>query len=1047
VWFRVLGPLQIGGTGTSVSLPGARLRNLLAALLVDAGKVVSIGRLTDALWEDEPPADPRNAIQTSVARLRERLGDGVPLVTRHPGYLLEVGADQLDALRFEQLLREARDRRDDPARVRALLDDALGLWSGPAYDGFDDRVIQAAARRLEEERLTAVEDRAHARLQLGDVQDLTGELDELLAQHPLRERLVGLQMQVLARQERSREALAVYRRHRARLTDETGLEPSASLRDLEARILRGEPDGSGDRAGTGREGAMGRPIAIPIPPVARPPSVPGATPVPRATTSLVGRRSTIDDILATFAHHRIVTLTGTGGIGKTRLATEVADPADPQARERADWREVAWVELAPVTDPDAIDHVLVATLGVDPGGGRTPREALLDALATRELLLVLDNAEHLLEAIGPVVDQLHQHCPQVRVLTTSRERLAVDGEQVIAIAPLRTDMTGMTGPTDPYPDAVQLFLDRAASTGGGPARSPGQGTAAQLDLVARICDQLDGLPLAIELAAARTGALPLEALLEALQHDDPHATGRRRGHATRHRDLWAVTDWSYRLLNVEEQQLFARLSVFAGAFGVDDAQVVCAPDGQARTTTIQRLAALTEGSLLIRTPDGDGDGTDRYRMLRPLRSFARQRLADLDGTSDLAERHLRHVVDRVEQATSATSATDHRWLEDHLDDVRAAHRHARLIADRDALVRLVGALYWFDQWRAGGELLGWAEGLCDLDGLDAHPAASKVHAAAAAAAWVRGDLALAGRRADHAVTLGDGPDDPNRALAFAVLGDVALFEGRLADAEAACREQSRLGRIGDEADNTVLGLAGAAMALAYRGQHVAAVALADEAARAAPRAGPGARAFVRYAQGETRAEVEPDRAIALLDEAAALARDARAGFTEDVARLTATCLRGRHGEPSTGLPAFAELIRHWRRRGNWLQQWTTLRNLAELLIRLEADEPAVTIIAAAETRETVPPTFGAESERLRTALRTARWRLGEDRFAAAQAAGAPLDGNATVEHALTVIADLASPGGPITTTVSSATRHERSSWGSPPEGAGDGGTSRSGQGA
>jgi predicted ATPase/DNA-binding SARP family transcriptional activator len=1016
VRFRVLGPLEVVRDERPVTPSGTRLRSLLVALIVEAGNVVSLDKLTETVWGEQPPADPRNAVQTGVARLRERLGDDAPVVTRSPGYALDVDAGQVDALRFEQLLREVRDHPDDPVRARAGLDEALALWRGPAYDGFADDIARSAARRLEEQRLLALEERARARLLLGGDDELPGELAALLAEHPLREGFVELHMRALARLDRTREALAVYRTHRDRLAEETGLDPSAALRELEGRILRGEP--------LTDERSPASPVAAPSPRLAvtSRPTVPELRPsIPRVTTSLAGRREEIASIGDALARSGLVTLVGTGGVGKTRLATEIAtavldvdldEPPSPQRRPpRASPTEVAWIALASLTDPRAVDHAVATTLGIDPGRGRSPREAILELLPERRLLLVLDNAEHLIDAVAPLVEQLRTRGTRLRILVTSRERLAVDGEHVIPVAPLPVEDPDTSGRPSA---AVQLFLDRAARAGGIP-----RGAASRIDgdddhdhdlearqlpltLIARICRQLDGLPLAIELAAARTGALPLEALSEALEADDPAVVGSRRTRHERHRDLWAVTDWSYRLLDAEEQRLFARLSVFAGAFGVEEAHAVAAPQGQARTTTIRQLGALTERSLLARTEDG----TDRYRLLRPLRSFARQRLADDGMATLLAERHVRFVVARVEQATSACELADHLWIEQHLDDVRAAYHRARVTGDLDLSIRLVGATYWFDQWRAGGELLGWAEDLCDLDGIDRHPGASMVHAAAAAAAWVRGDLTLAGRRAAHAVTLGEGADDPGRALAFSAQGDVAFFEGRFEDAESACREQARLGRIGGDADNEVLGLAGAAMALAYRGRTAAAVALADAAHRLADRVCPSTRAFVRYAQGETRAEVSPDEAIALLEEAIERATEAHAVFIEDVARLTATSLRGRHGEPSAALPAFAELIEHWRRRGNGLQQWTTLRNLVTLLSRVEADGAAVTIAAAAGAHDRAPPSFGAEQRRLQAALRTAHRRLGDERFAAEQAAGRALDAREAVDRALTEIARL-----------------------------------------
>lgn len=959
--FRVLGSLEVRRGDATVPVGSPRQRTLLAVLLAEAGKVVSVDTLADALWGDAQPADPRNAIQTYVARLREKLGDDAPVVTRAPGYALEVEAEQVDALRFEALLGQSRRRRDEPAVVRDLLDEALSLWRGPAYAEFPDGVPRTEALRLAEQRLAAVEERAAARLALGEAADLVGELDAAVAEEPLRERLVGLLMEALAVVGRQPQALEAYRRYRDRLADETGLDPSPALRDLESRILRGE------LAGT-----------VPATAVSRAP--PAASAVPATPTSLVGRDADIADIRQLLGRRRVVTLTGSGGVGKTRLATEVARAVE------SDGGEVAWVDLAPVTDPAAVEHVVAAALRVDLVGQQPPLDALLSALEARAVLVVLDNCEHLLAAVAPLVEQVERRCPPVRMLATSRERLAVDGEWVRAVAPLAVpvDDTSADGG-----DAVRLFLERAEAAGGRPDRPEA------LPVVAAICRQLDGLPLAIELAAARTGALGLEDLRAALD-TDAAAAGQRRGDTARHRDLWAVADWSYRLLDEDEQRLFERLGVFAGAFAVEEAHAVCAEEGHSRAVTVHLLAGLAERSLL--TVEGSG----RYRMLRPLRAFARQRLADRGALSAVADRHAAVLTARAEQAAGPPLTDEgRRWLEAALDDLREARHRAQLTGDAALLGRLVAALYRFDYWRPGGELIGWADAALDVDGIDDEPTAPQVYAAAAAAAWRRGDLDRARALAVRGTELGTGPDDPARAFALEALGDTASFAGRLADAEAAFRESARVARFGGDPDSEVLGLASAGLVLAYAGRVAEGTAVADAAADLAPQAGPGARAFARYAQGECRAETAPDEAVVLVEEAAVLARDCGAWFVEGVARVTAASVRGRQGDRAAALRAFGEEIRRWRRSGNWTQQWTTLRNLADLLVALDADEPAVAIAAAAES--SAGPTFGPESDRLGRALTTARARLGDDAYEAARSRGRRLSGPDAVDLALAAI--------------------------------------------
>nr|WP_246361153.1 BTAD domain-containing putative transcriptional regulator [Haloechinothrix aidingensis] len=975
---RVLGSLEADREGTAVALGSSRQRALLAALLVDAGRVVPVETLAAALWGDHQPADPRNAIQTYVARLREALGSEVRLVTRSPGYALHVEPDQVDALRFERLLARAQKQRAQPPLARELLDEALGLWRGTAYSEFAGGFARGESLRLAERRLVAIEERAEARIALGEPREAVAELEALLVEHPLRERFVELLMRALATVDRQAEALATYRGYRERLADETGLDPSPSLDDLHGRIMRGELAGSAAGPAARQEPDTRRPVAE------------AAPAVPVATTSLVGREHEIAEARTALDRHPVVTLTGPGGVGKTRVAAEVAGAVHSEARY-----EVAWVELAPVSDPAALDHVLASATGVDVSAGPSPRAALLRALAARTLVLVLDNCEHLLDAIASVVDKVQQRCPRVRVLATSRERLAIEGEQVQPIAPLSTRTA--TGGAD-RADSVRLFLDRAASVTGGSDLSD------RLPAVREICLQLDGLPLAIELAAARTASLPVEDLCAALRDGASATVGYRRSEPGRHRTVGTVVEWSYQLLDAGEQRLFERLSVFAGAFTLDQAHAVSGADVQSRTVTVEQVAALVERSLLSHAEPAGGD--HRYRMLRPVRRFARERLVEHGGLETTLDRHAAVLTEYAERAAGPPMTDEgRRRLDASLDDLREVRRRAWGTGDLALLGRLVAALYRYSYWRTVAELGVWADEALTMAGADKEPTAPQMHAAAAAAAWMRGDLERAQRLATRGAGLGAGPDDPARTLAYEALGDAVFFEGRLPEAEAAFGEVVRLSTLSGDPDGETLGRTSVAIVLACMGRVPDAVREADAAGRAATRAGPTAQAFARYTQGECRAETAPGDAMALADEAAALAHDCQAWFVEGVARLTAASLRGRHGEPARAVPAYADLLRHWRRSGHWTQQWTTLRNFVELLVRLAADEPAL-VIAGAEAHETAKPSFGVEFDRLSEALSTARARLGEQRSEEAFRRGQRMDRDDVVDFALDTCAEL-----------------------------------------
>jgi predicted ATPase/DNA-binding SARP family transcriptional activator len=998
----VLGALELRRDGAVVPLRSTRQRALLARLLLGAGRVVPLDEIVAALWGDEPSADPRNAVQTYVARLRVVLAEQVPLITREPGYLLDVGPDEVDALRFEELLDQARRLKGQPAAARERLDGALGLWRGPAYAEFAEGFARSEALRLAERRLVALEHRAACRLELGEAAEVAGELEALAGEQPWRERFVELRMRALAALGRDGEALAAYRAYRERLAEEAGLDPSDALAEFEGAILRGEladaDDGGGPVVSRPRRPAAAHPAAEPVP-------------APRTTDPLVGRDEEVAAARAAVQAHRLVTLTGPGGVGKTRIAAEVAIETGPASAGDAPaaWDEVAWVELSALAKADAVPHAVAAAAGVDLPQGRPATDeavgrttdasshgmvgALVDALVGRRLLVVLDNAEHLLGVAAPLAQALTHHAAPVRTLVTSRERLAIDGEHVQPVSPLPTVADDDAEP----PAAVRLFAERAAAAGAD--------VHAELPLVEAICRELEGLPLAIELAAARAGAVWLAELQAALAEDASAVVGVRRGQPARHRDLWAVVDWSYRLLDAPLQRLFERFSAFADAVGVDEAHAVCAPGGQERTDTLTQLAELTERSLLVRAGGPGGDA--RYRMLRPVRGFARQRLADRGERAEIEERHAALLTDRAERAVGPPLTDEgRRWVEASLNDLRAVRNRALLTGDVERLGRLVAALYWFDYWRPGTELLGWADDALAMDGVEALPTAPHVHAAAATVAWMAGDLERARRLAEQGTSLASDRDDAGRIRALEAAGDVAIFEGRLVDAEAAATEVVRLARHQQDPDAETNGLAAVAITRAYTGRPAEAADAADDAARAAARAGPAVHAFARYAQGECRAESDPDTALAHVQEAARLAADCGAWFVEGVARVTAASLRARHGDPAEAAASYAALLRHWRRSGNWTQQWTTLRNVAELLARREVDEAAVVIAAAAETDPSAAPTFGAESDRLDQVLAAARQRLGNERSGAAHRRGRQLRPHDVVDLALTAVEGL-----------------------------------------
>ncbi|MCA1691548.1 MAG: winged helix-turn-helix domain-containing protein, partial [Actinobacteria bacterium] len=410
--FRVLGPVEVSDSGQAVTPTRAKERCVLALLLAQANRVVSAERLAEALWPGaHAPDQAVRSVQTHVSRLRSTLGPADErLLTRAPGYLLRVDPDELDAQRFERLVEEARRRTgEDPGQALALLDQALELWRGPPYGEFrDEEFAVGDAVRLEELRLVAIEERIEARLALGHHEEEVGELEARCAEHPLRERLRSQLMQALYRSGRQPDALRAFEAYRRMLADELGLDPSPELRDLEAKILRHDPALAPRPAPPGATGAVVTPVS-----------------------SFVGREAEVAEVTRRLTTARLLTLTGPGGVGKTRLALQVAAAVAERYPDG-----VAVCELAAIADPDAVAPAVATALGIQRRHDRTVADSVAEVLRTRKILLVVDNCEHVVDAAASLLSSLVTRCPAVTLLATSRERLAIEGEQVWPLGPL-----------------------------------------------------------------------------------------------------------------------------------------------------------------------------------------------------------------------------------------------------------------------------------------------------------------------------------------------------------------------------------------------------------------------------------------------------------------------------------------------------------------------------------------------------------------------------------------------------------------------------------
>jgi predicted ATPase/DNA-binding SARP family transcriptional activator len=672
----ILGPLEVQRDGHVLPALGRRVAAVLARLALDCGRLVSAPALIDAIWEEDLPADPAHALQTLISRLRRGLGSAELVMQESGGYRLALPPESVDAIGFERLAAAgaAALREQDPARATQLLGRALALWRGPALAGLagEHRFASVEAARLGDLRRAARAGQIGAEVELGRGAPLVAELATLLDEHPLDERLAAYHVAALAADARPADALAAYERIRRRLDDELGAIPSPELQAAHAAVLLAE-----------------LPVAPTLP----------RTNLPHARSSFVGRAQHVAEIGALLERHRLVTLVGTGGAGKTRLAVEAG-------RRCLDGScDGVWLaELAAVSDgPDVAGAVLDA-LGLrelrllESTAQRPPRnasQALLDALAGREVLLVLDNCEHVIAAAAGLADELLAGCPGLRVLATSREPLKIAGERLLAVAPLDVPAAPATAAQALAHPAVELLADRGA------AALPGFVVDdANVEAVVEICRRLDGLPLAIELAAARLRSLSAAQIAARLDDRFRLLTGGSRTALPRQRTLRAVIDWSWDLLSEPERRLAARLAVFGAGVTPESAEALCADAGIAPGEVLDLLAALVDRSLL-QVADA---AAPRYRMLETLREYGLERLA-ADGELEAARTaHARHFAALADEAEPHLRRAEQlewfRRLSTERENLLAALRHLCETGDARRGLRMVVSLAWF--WLLSG---------------------------------------------------------------------------------------------------------------------------------------------------------------------------------------------------------------------------------------------------------------------------------------------------------------------------------------------------------
>lgn len=640
---RLLGPLQLVQDGAVQEVRGAGERALLALLATAPARVFTKDGLIDALWGEAPPVNPDNALQSRVSKLRKVLGGALASVPS--GYRLDIADDDVDAGRFAHLVAQRR------------FAEALVLWRGaPLAEFADRRWARDEAARLSELHATAVEEHVEERLAAGDHVSLVAELEGLVAAAPLRERLRGQQMLALYRCGRAADALAVFQAYRRLLNEELGIEPSADLRALEAGILR-------------EDASLGAPVDRSA----------GPSNLPTPLSSLIGRDTQLQRLQHLVASARLVTLTGPGGVGKTTLAVALA------RRAGEGFRDGLWfVPLAGVRNGAGLPDAVADVIGLADPDKESARRLVTAWLAPRRALLVLDNCEHLADPCATFVEQLLRAAGEdLRVVVTSREPLGVPGEVQVPVPPLDE------------PDAVRLFRERATSVNPEAVRGDDE------EDIRRICERLDGMPLAIELAAARVKTLTPEQIAARLDDRFRLLTVGPRTAESRHRTLRATVDWSHDLLDVPQQALFRRLAVFPGGWTVEAAEAVCG--GETAGEVLDLLGDLVDRSLVVAAHG-------RFRMLETIRAYADEQLREAGEHETTARRFTEFFTRFVEAAEPRLRGPQQaQWLarlraEDANLGAAMTWARAHREGEPDAAVRLGGALGWY--WYVGRQIDG-----------------------------------------------------------------------------------------------------------------------------------------------------------------------------------------------------------------------------------------------------------------------------------------------------------------------------------------------------
>lgn len=780
--FAVLGPLDVRDAGRSVAIPAGAARAVLAHLLLRPNSVVSAEHLIDAIWGDEAPRTARNVLQAHVARLRKVLRAAGPdavgrLETRGPGYRVRVEPRELDSDVFTAGVTEARRRqRTNPVAASDLLRQALGQWRGTAFEDIDFRPGSdgGVPARLDDLRLGAIETRAELDLRLGRSASVVADLEPLVAQHPYREHFHALLMLALYRAGRQADALAAYQQARTVLIEELGVEPGPELRALQLAVLRQDHELMADDPRIGIRSEQDDTIADEATDDGRGLT---ATPnnLPVELTPFIGRDRELASLLEVLAEERLVTVTGVGGAGKTRFARQAASVALEMFPGGA-W----FVDLTPVPDGDRILPTLAAAVGVQEQGGRSLFDTVVGAIGQHRLLIVIDNCEHVIDASARLIDSLLRAAPRLTVVATSREPLRLSSEMLFRLVPLPVSADeGLPRAELLATDAVRLFLDRA-----GRVRSVDHLSDEDVATIAQICRRLDGLPLALEMAAARLRVLSPKDVLDRLEDRFSLLTDGGRTAAERHQTIRATLDWSHDMLDGPERATLRRMSAFATAVPAGAVDAVCA--GGEVEDALESAMRLADRSLVVATVGADG--RTRFGLLDTVSEYGRVHLREAGEETATLLRHVGYwtaVAERAYELRFDDPNGQAAELEAVLGEMRIALDRAHVLAPT-VETRLAGLLGWF--WEAhthvgeGRALLDRALLVVDADPVDR----ARALAARGALASVQGESASAHDDLTAALAVWrDRGDRAEECATLDILGWAGFWSGDYPRAEHA----------------------------------------------------------------------------------------------------------------------------------------------------------------------------------------------------------------------------------------------------------------------